>query len=328
MTACLVFNHHCLPFDSPQKADEAVPDFLKVCIKAQNIGLGTILVDESLDKDWFRLELASRYFWQDWHNKVQSGDDLVTKDQIRAFRSIATHQPFFSMDDIENLSDLFEVRFNEDSSFEALRAAAWHDSPLVGFPTRSPWMDSPIPVTVTQLDQDGEIRQSALDLINFFSFGIFEHHIPELLEKRNELIRSGRTIFDDRATLFPDLKFCGKTPQQLRNWSAGHIILDQVKETLTVLNHFCEVWGNDSFPAYHHGALKVLGLNHEVSGESSTVLNKPRLRAEREFWLPCGRKEVFQNHVKLNNGFRLHFFPEPDSKKIYIGYIGPHLRLK
>lgn len=327
MTACLVFNHHCLPFDSPQRADEAVPDFLKLCIKAQNIGLGTILVDESIDKDWFRLELANRYFWQDWHNKVQSGDDLATRDQIRAFRSIATRQPFFSMDDIENLSDLFEVRFNEDSSFEALRAAAWYDSPLVGFPTRSPWMASPIHVSVTQLDQETEIRQSTLELINFFSLGIFEQHLPEFLEKRNDLLRSGRTIFDEKETLFPGLIFCGKTPQQLCNWSAGHIILHQVKEILTVLNHFCEVWGNDSFPAYHHDALKVLGLNHAVSGESSTVLNKPRLRAEREFWLPCGRKEVFQNHAKLNNGFRLHFFPEPDSKKIYVGYIGPHLRL-
>ena len=28
MTACLVFNHHCLPFESPKRADEAVPDFL------------------------------------------------------------------------------------------------------------------------------------------------------------------------------------------------------------------------------------------------------------------------------------------------------------
>ncbi|MDX9963708.1 hypothetical protein [Desulfobacter postgatei] len=328
MTSCLVFNHHSLPFDSPEKVDEAVPDFLKMCLKAKNIGLGTILVDESIDKDWFRLELSGRYFWQDWHNKMLSGEDGTAKDQIRAFRSIVTRQPFFSMEDIENFVDLFEVSFNDDTSFEALRAAAWHDAPLAGFPTRSPWLVSPIHVSVTQLDPDGEIRKSLLELINFYAPGVFEQHSRALLEKRNDSIRSGRVIFHERETLFPGLIFCGKAPQQLRNWSSGHIVLDQVKEALTALNQFCGVWGDDDFAAYHHDALKPLGLNHEVSGESSTVLNNPRLRAEREFWLPCGQKEVFQNHVKLNNGFRLHFFPEPGSKKIYVGYIGPHLKLK
>lgn len=37
MTAYLVFNHHSLPFDSQEKAEEALPDFLKLCLRAQNI---------------------------------------------------------------------------------------------------------------------------------------------------------------------------------------------------------------------------------------------------------------------------------------------------
>ena len=326
MTACLIFNHHCLPFDSPQRADEAVPDFLKLCIKAQNIGLGTILVDESIDKDWFRLELASRYFWQDWHNKVQSGDDLVAKDQIRAFRSIATRQPFFSTKDINENVDLFEVSLDGDASFSALRAAAWHESPLAGFPTRSPWLNSPLTVIVEEFDQEGDIKQRSLDLMNFFTLEIFEQCSNEILEKRNALISSGKALFDEKEHLFPGLSFCGKAPQQLRHWSAGPSILDQVKEALTVLNRFCGVWGEAKYREYRHDVLRDLGLNHEVSGESTTLLNNRKLREEREFWLPTGKKEVFQNHIKLNKGFRLHFFTDPYAKKIFIGYIGPHLR--
>jgi hypothetical protein len=327
MTPCLVFNHHSLPFESSENADTALPDCLKLFLRAQNIGFATILVEESVDKDWFRLELSSRYFWQDWYNKIQSGGDNATKDHIRAFRAIATRQPFFSVEDIENNVDLFDVSLNGDSSFSALRAAAWHEAPLVSFPTRSPWLGSPLNVTVEELNQEGEIKQNPLDLMNFFSLAIFEQHSTALLEKRNNLIHSGKMILDEKESFFPGLIFCGKATQQLRNWSAGHIILDQVKDSLTVLNRFCEAWRNNDYPAYNHVTLRTLGLNHEVSGEKSNVLNNPRLRAEREFWLPEGRKEVFQNHVKLNNGFRLHFFPDPSSKIIFIGYIGPHLKL-
>ena len=328
MSSCMVFNHHCLPFDSQEKAEQALPDFLRLCLRAQNIGFDTILVDESIDKGWFRLELATRYFWQDWHNKIQSGKDKAAKDQIRAFRSIVTHQPFFSTRDIENNVDLFEVSFDGDASFAALRAAAWHKAPLTGFPTRSPWLDSALTVTVEELDPAGDVRKSFLDLMNFFSLEAFEQHSDELLEKRNHLIRSGRVLFDEKERLFPGLIFCGKAPQQMRRWSAELSILDQVKETLTVLNRFCGVWGDAEYPEYRHDVLRGLGLNHEVSGESSSVLDNRRLKAEREFWLPTGRKEIFQNHVKLSKGFRLHFFPDHHSKTIFIGYIGPHLRLK
>ena len=174
MTSAMVFNHHSLPFDSQETADDALPDFLKLCLAAQNIGLDTILVDESIDKGWFRLELATRYFWQDWHNKIQSGEEKAAKDQVQAFRSIATRQPFFSTKDIENDVDLFEVSLDGDASFSALRAAAWHEAPLASFPTRSPWLDSPLSVTMEELDQAGDIRQRSLDLMNLFSLEIFE----------------------------------------------------------------------------------------------------------------------------------------------------------
>lgn len=110
MTSYMVFNHHSLPFDSQEKAEDALPDFLKLCLSAQNIGLDTILVDDSMDKRWFRLELSPQYFWQDWHNKIQSGDDKAAIEQVRAFRSIATHQPFFPTKDINDNVDLFEVQ--------------------------------------------------------------------------------------------------------------------------------------------------------------------------------------------------------------------------
>ena len=57
-------------------------------------------------------------------------------------------------------------------------------------------------------------------------------------------------------------------------------------------------------------------------------MNDQRLKREREFWLPKGRKEIFENHVKLSNGYRVHFFPDNQTKHIFIGHIGQHLKQK
>ena len=38
--------------------------------------------------------------------------------------------------------------------------------------------------------------------------------------------------------------------------------------------------------------------------------------------------ERYYGSYWLCNGYRLHFYPDSDTKKVYVGYIGPHLRLK
>ncbi len=326
MTSCLVFNHHSLPFATITDADAALPDFLRICIQSRNVGLAAVLVDEGIDRDWFRLELAPDYFWQDWHGQNQHDDDK--RDLIRAFRSIVTRQPFFSMDDLEEGADLFEVSFAGETSFSALCAAAWHEAPLVSMPTRSPWLSTPLQVAVTTLDDDGELAKDQQDILNFFSLEIFAKEIVHLRDQRNALLRSGKAILLERETFFPNLTFCGNALGQLNNWSSGTNILDQVKESLTCLNTFCEKLGDGTYDCYTAEALREVGLNHRVSGESETVMNNPRLKRQREFWLPEGRKKVFENHVKLSGGYRLHFYPDNEAKHIYVGHIGPHLRLR
>jgi hypothetical protein len=140
MMDCLVFNHHSLPFDHCDNAKTALPDFLKLCIKAKNEGLKFILVDQSVDSSWFRLELAPGYFWQDWYEQHKNGEH---RDFIRVFRSIATQSPFFSIDDINNEVDLFDVSLNDCFDYTAIRAAAWHEAPLTSFATGVPWNSTP-----------------------------------------------------------------------------------------------------------------------------------------------------------------------------------------
>ena len=183
-------------------------------------------------------------------------------------------------------------------------------------------------VTVETLDEACEFSSRQLNILNIYSLESFENEVTALCEQRNSLVKSGRELLENQKQFFPNLTFCGTASQQLNTWSASKTILEQVKESLSSLNTFCEKWANGTYQSYRHEFLRDVGLNHKVSGESETVMNDKRLKRQREFWLPEGRKEVFENHVKLSNGNRLHFFPENQTKHIYVGYIGPHLKLK
>lgn len=326
MSNCLVFNHHSLPYDREAQAAAAVPEFLRICIRGQRLGLNVVLVDDSLDASWFRIQLAPDYFWQDWHNVNRSEDNV--RDMIRAFRSIATRQPFFSDDDLGHGVDLFDVRLVDDNlSYDALRAAVWHHTPLVGFPTRAPWNSSPIDAIEESIDENGEIQRNNINLLNLYSNAVLDSVESSIRDKRSAMIRSGRELFSNWEELYQHLTPCGKVQEQLATWTHHLSILSQVKESLSVLNVFASQWIELIHASYSDQLLRDLGLNHGVSGESVTVSNDSSLRKHREFWLPSGSKEYFENHIKLAMGFRIHFFCEQRTRKVYIGYIGPHLPL-
>lgn len=326
MSNYLVFNHHALPYEQAQQAIDAVPEFLRICVRAQCLGLNVLLVDDSVDASWFRLELAKGLFWQDWYNQNKADDAL--KDLIRAFRSIATRQPFFSNKDIDQQLELFDVVLLADSrQYEALRATAWHSANLVSFPTQVPWNFTPLPIQINSMDDEGEIHHTTAEIHNIYSMVVLSNREPAILRERDERIHSGNDLLANWTALFSHIEYCGKVKEQLSGWSHHPSLLEQTKESLRILNTFAYQWSTSTVSCYSHQMLRDLGLNHEVSGESSSVLNNRELRKFREFWLPTGSKEVFENHIKLSKGFRIHFYCEACSKNVYVGYIGPHLPL-
>lgn len=326
MNSYLVFNHHSLPYEQADQAVAAIPAFLLICVRAQRLGLNVLFVDKSVDATWFRIRLADNFFWQDWYNQNRNNADMM--DLVRAFRSIMTRQPFFSAADIDQQVDLFDVvLFSDSQRYDALRAAAWHDAPLVSFPVKAPWDVTPLAIYEESLDEQGAIHQTTSELLNLYSQRILDEVEPFIRNRNAAHVRSGKQLLADWPSLYEHLLFCGKLPEQLIAWSHQSTILEQVKESLNVLNLFAGQWAAMLQTNYTHQALRDLGLNHDVSGESSSVLDNPSLRKYREFRLPTGEKALFENHIKLSKGIRIHFFCEPSSRRVYVGYIGAHLPL-
>jgi hypothetical protein len=67
----------------------------------------------------------------------------------------------------------------------------------------------------------------------------------------------------------------------------------------------------------------------DFSDDSKTVQNIPKLKRHRMFMLPDGRTVFFGLHIKnFPAAMRLHFLPDYEAKKVYIGYFGKHLPTK
>ncbi|MGO8695724.1 MAG: hypothetical protein ACLQMF_18840 [Rectinemataceae bacterium] len=244
---------------------------------------------------------------------------------IRAFRSIQTRQPFFpSNGDVASFDVV--LRGKDSMSMPPLRAAVWHEAPLVSFPVEAPWDSSPIVVLVQVLSEAGCIDSRTTNLINIYSLAILESVEPILRERQRASLATGRDVVENMTKMFPGLVLCGKAKEQLLSGAYPPVIFNQVKESFSVLSRFVQDWQTDLVRQYSHEALQSYGLNHEVSGESNSVMSNPDLRKFRDFWLPSGKKECFEKHIKFKSmQYRLHFYPDIRKKVFYIGYIGPHL---
>ncbi|MCP4137424.1 MAG: hypothetical protein GY754_41035 [bacterium] len=330
MNEIFVFNHHSLPFETSQAANESIPEFIKICHSARNsIGLKTILVDETIDNSWFRIELSKGYYWQDWFN-LNKKEDSVLKEEIQAFRSIATQSPLFKKEDIGGDLEHFDTREKITNEYlTAIKAAAWYKTPLCSFPTQAPWDSNPLEICIETLDDEGSLVEKDDTLLNIYNLSVWNTVKQDLINIRNENLKNGKQLWAQRKTLFPHLIFCGNTSSQFQRWSYGTGIYSQAREALTCLNNYAEGMKTGAIKGYSHDSLRDSGLSFKVTGESKTVKQDPRLRKEREFNLPSnGEKKFFENHVKLSSGFRIHFFPEPSGGIIYIGHVGPHLKEK
>ncbi|WP_448826847.1 hypothetical protein [Capnocytophaga bilenii] len=130
-------------------------------------------------------------------------------------------------------------------------------------------------------------------------------------------ITKGIEIWERRSLLFKRVELCSGVEAQLK--SVGYT--GQILEKLLILDEYCQTnWLKGCFS--YMNANGQVALN--ISLESVSTMNDPRKKQMRMFKLPNGKTECFELHIKTGD-LRFHFFPDNNSLKIYIGYIGAHL---
>ncbi|EKO3501705.1 hypothetical protein LG861_003901 [Vibrio fluvialis] len=321
----IVLNHHSLPFSNKEDADNGLLVFFTVLKFCRTAGLKILLVDDDQDKSLMGLELANGYFVRNWFASASKDAELA--DWCRFLKSLETKQPLFETVDIESVGDTVEVGLPEEGAGkQVLLAAFYFETFLASFTALAAWANSHIKVWVFELDATPEQRgETLLNLSDAVSLGV---HGDELKQRRNALLKTAKDIWLQRADLFPHITLLSnQIGTSLQGWSARQDVLLKARDTLNVLESFSDKWLAGEYVEYRHEYLRDLGLAAEVSGESESVNNDPKKKKERMFWLDDGRHVYCENHVKLPDGYRLHFYADSANKRIYVAYLGPHLTL-
>ena len=151
--------------------------------------------------------------------------------------------------------------------------------------------------------------------MNIMLFGEEKYH--SFKKQKVQEITKGIEIWERRSFLFKRIELCPEIETQLK--SIGYT--EQILEKLLILDKYCQdYWIEGSFS--YKDATQRVALN--ISLESDSTMNDAKKKQKRMFKLPNGKTECFELHIKTGD-LRFHFFPDNNSLKIYIGYIGAHL---
>lgn len=323
MSNGIVLNHLSLLFDNKVEANKGLLTFFKVLQICKQSGLKFLLIDEDQDKSLMGLKLSQGYFVRDWFNSSKNIPEL--NEWVRFFKNIETKQPLFDTVDLENLDYAIEVGLkSEPTGVDVLLAAYYFQTFLASFTAQRLWSKPQICVWVHTLSD--EIEEKYCKISNLYNEESIEFHRPELVQRRNELISTARNLWEERDNLFPHLKLLSnQIGTALLNWSTHKEIFYKARDSLNVLETFCTKWQAGEYENFKCQYLNDLGLDAEVTGESSSVATNPKLKKHRLFYLDDGRREYFELHIKLPFYYRMHFFADPKRKLIYVAYLGPHL---
>lgn len=269
--------------------------------------------------------MAKGYFWRDWFDWAKKQAEL--REFVSAFRSFQTRQPVLLPEEQKKLINSLEVGLKDEANgLITLQAAYWYQTFLISFPTRRPWNKFIIDIWALKLKENGDSIENVSELKNLFNTESLVAHEDELSTIRDARLKVGDDLWRNRGVFFSNIHLLdNKLGGQLRGWTHRPDILNKAKDVMLRMDEFVGRWQNAEYDEYRHIHLKDCGVSSEISGESKSVSDSPKRRAEREFWLPTGKKVYCENHVKLQEGFRLHFYPDSEGKTIYIAYLGPHL---
>jgi hypothetical protein len=180
-------------------------------------------------------------------------------------------------------------------------------------------------LTEGHLDSEFTDRCSAFSGINFNNLGISAHRSvadsSTFSNFHNYCIDniSFRDLWKVKQDVFPNLIFCdGVKNDILSVGQSKHFT--QIISKLLILDLYSKQWETGKFDYNDLNRSQAV----RVSPESDSTINM--YSQERTFKLPVlNVSHLFDLHLKTGD-LRFHFYPDNETKTVYVGYIGSHLR--
>ncbi len=320
MIEFMVLNEESLPFRSKDDCESHLPEFFDIVKEAFLERVAPVRVSEQFDAGWYNILLCGDIFLRTWLEKQE-------KEYRRRLKSLFanTAVPQIPYEDAilrhrYGLSE-FYLDGNKKLATPSLGAALIQDAISISFLSGIHWDSPHISIVWMKMDDSMSIEKEKQTVKNAARLVHWRVHLVDIQKQRKENCRKGAEFWNRREQEFPKLVFCGNTEKEFKRMSYSNAMFNRLWDNLKLLNeHILESDSDEELRA--KAAL-------DFTDESDSVKNNPKLRRFREFALPGGtQKEFFGLHVKNFPGaFRLHFFPDYQNNKVYIGYFGKHLPL-
>jgi hypothetical protein len=317
----LILNDASIPFQSHADANRYFPVFLEIVFKALQHGVKAVRVGNQEQTGWFNTQLTHDIWVYDW--LAQQPIDVRRK--IKALMDKSSY-PFIPEEEVEILNRFnfsnFCLKENNECPTPALGATYLLKQVAISFNSYPVWSQNPIDICGEELTYEGNIVSFETSVRNCSTLQHWVIYEEELKVQQRESLRKGVELWKLRQQQFPNLVFCGKTEKQLKGLPVSIETYNQLFNALTKLNDYCSEEKNFTL----EDIKEETQLN--MSDESDTVKQKPKLKRHRMFQIN-NKREFFGIHVKImGKEFRLHIFPLKSECKIFIGYFGKHLPLK
>ena len=193
-----------------------------------------------------------------------------------------------------------------------LLLCALDDSVAVGFPTHTDWRRDRITVRFEELLCDGTFSDKCKDIDHLSKADHAESICCRHRAKLRAGLRSGEELWRRRRELFPNLTFGLDVRKHVTAVPYFRTLIKRLSE----LDAAAASWTDDPAQPW----------TYNVTDESDTVKQHPRLRAARRFRSSSGAYEYFFWHARCGDG-RIHLRFDAATREVEIGYIGRHLPL-
>lgn len=309
----MVFNELSLRTPAPDipTARQWMSDLISTMRTAQSYGLKGLRTQT----DFHAIVLADGYPLARWRN-----DNQVSREEKTFLRTLATKAPF-SVDIADSAiqknidNEYCEFSF-QGCKAEGFKTAYWLETLALSLCSESLWDCSRLELEAIQIDDNGNLIEERQLVIHASRKNHVVENADNIKQRLQAGVINGIKLWERREQLFHNIQFCHVCYRQLRQLRSGDEKLQLVLEVLSALDHCAKNWGS--------GFFSLENYPFEESGESEATLDK--YWKERTFLCPDGEERLFARHVKLRSyNWRIHFFPEPKTKKVLIGYIGIHL---
>ena len=202
------------------------------------------------------------------------------------------------------------------------------DGIAVGFPSGG-WNCDQLTIRFTEMLDDGSIVEASKTIDNLalsaHARSICRRHLERQRDARRRC-RNGAELWEVRQIAFPNLVFGPDVEGHIKK--LGGTDLRMLVKKLEMLDALTAAWRNNKIPTPPGGDWDIAG----VRDESDTVKNNPRFREERRFRSRRGSRKLYFLHTDFRVDKRIYFRYDdshvPHKRKVEIGYVGKHLKLK